>query len=102
MSSEGVQLKVIAHQGVQPIEAPPHVARTQTQVHAHAGRQVDHPRTVSSTIRNVAASTSLPIRSRSPLGRTNSSVESRLAVAAGTVSNRANRTGVLFRNRFRQ
>jgi hypothetical protein len=51
---------------VQPIEAPAHVARVQTQVHAYAGRQVDHPRTASNTIRNVAASTWLPIRSRSP------------------------------------
>jgi len=31
------------------IEAPPHGARTQAQIHANAGRQVNHPRTASNT-----------------------------------------------------
>src|ERR1700688_2234524 len=90
MADKGIQLQVISYQGVKPVKASAHVARVQTQVHAHAGRQVYHPRTTSSTIRNVVATTWLPMRSRSPLLSTSSSADSRLAVAAGKVSSSAN------------
>jgi hypothetical protein len=64
MSGERIQLQMIPHQGVQPVETSPHVTRAQTQIYPHAGWQVHHPRTISNTIRSVAASTSLLIRSR--------------------------------------
>jgi hypothetical protein len=39
-----------------------HVARRETHIHPHAGRQVDHARRASSTMRNVAASTPVLMR----------------------------------------
>jgi len=88
MAGEGIQLEMIAHQRVQPIEAPAHVARAQTQVHAHAGRRVNHGRNASSTSRSVAASTPLAMRSRSPLASSNSS-----GAVLATVFSSANCTG---------
>src|SRR5450631_3484865 len=82
MSGESIQLQMISHQSVQPVETAPHVTRTQTQIHPHAGWQVNHPRTTSSTIRSIAASASLPIRSRSPLVSTSSNAEVVLPVSA--------------------
>src|ERR1700704_4659000 len=102
MSGERVQLQMISHQGVQAVKTPPHVARAQTQIHPHAGRQVNHPRTASRTIRSVAVSTLLPINSRSPFLSNNSRAEAVLPVSAGVVPISANRTVSLFRSRFRQ
>src|SRR6267143_145324 len=73
MAGERIQLEMIPYQRVQAVEASAHIAGAQTQIHAHAGRQVNHRRTASSTRRNVASSTPLPMRSRSPLVRINSS-----------------------------
>ena len=102
MSGESIQLQMISHQSVQPVETAPHVTRAKTQIHPHAGWQVNHPRTISNTIRSVAASTSLPIRNRSPLVSTNSNVEVTLPVSLGLVSSSANCTVSRFRSRFRQ
>jgi hypothetical protein len=63
---------------------------------------VDHPGTTSRTIRSVAASTSLPMRSRSPFLSSSSSAQAVLPVFAGVVLSSANRTASLFRSRFRQ
>lgn len=99
MAGERIQLEMIAHQRMQSVEAAPHVARAQAQVHAHAGRQVHHGRKASNTRRSVAASTPLAIRSRSPLASHNSS-----GAALATVFSSANCTGSLRPkpNRFRQ
>src|ERR1700693_3537635 len=102
MSGEGIQVQMISHQRVQSVKTPAHVARAQTQIHSYAGRQVNHPRTASRTIRKVAPSTSLPIRNRSPLLSTSSSADAVLLAPAGVVSTNANRTVSLFRSRFRQ
>ena len=69
---------------------------------AAAAWHVNHPRTASSTIRNVAASTWWPIRSHCPFFSTSSSAEAVLPVSAGEVSSSANRIGALFRSRFLQ
>jgi hypothetical protein len=54
MAGERIQLEMITRQRMQSVEASPHVARTQAQVHAHAGQQVHHGRNASSTRRSVA------------------------------------------------
>jgi hypothetical protein len=41
MPGEGIQPHHRIHQRMQPIEAPPHIARRGCQVHAHAGRQIN-------------------------------------------------------------
>ena len=87
---------------LQTVETAPHIAGAQAQIHAHAGRQVDHPRTASSTIRSVAASAWLVIRSRSPFLSTNSSAVLPLSVSEDLGCSRANRTGPVSRSRFRQ
>jgi hypothetical protein len=102
MSGEGVQMQMVFYQGVQTVKTTAHVARAQTQIHPHAGRQVNHPRTASRTMRSVAASTSLPIRSRSPFPSTSSSAEAVLPVSIALVSSSANRTEPLVRSRFLQ
>src|SRR5687768_7856641 len=104
MPGEGVQLQVIAHQRVQPVEAAAHVARAQAQIHPHAGRQVHHARNASITIRNVAPSTPERMRNCSPLANTISTS----ALIAGfslldPCSTSAKRTGAaLSRSRLRQ
>jgi len=71
MSGESIQLHHRVHQRVQPVEAPPHIARRGCQVHTHAGRQMDHrgSRNTLSTSHSVAASTPGAIRTRSPVGQ---------------------------------
>jgi hypothetical protein len=102
MSGESIQLKMISHQSVESVETEPHVTRAQTQIHPHTGWQVNHPRTISNTIRNVFASASLPIRNRSPLVSTSSNAEVALPISVGLVSSSANCTESRFCSRFRQ
>jgi hypothetical protein len=59
---------MIPYQGMQPVEAFAHITRSQAQIEAHAGRQVNHFRSASSAVRKTAAFTPMPIRSRSPVG----------------------------------
>src|SRR5207248_9701824 len=73
VSGEGVQSQVLADERVQTIEALAHVARRQAQIHSHAGWQVEHPRSTSSTVRRVVMSTPAPMRNRSPVANTSSS-----------------------------
>src|SRR5438309_9629158 len=58
MAGEGIQLQVVPHQRVEAIETEPHIARTQTQVDAHARGKMDHRRSMSSTRRSVAVGNS--------------------------------------------
>src|SRR5881396_553491 len=44
----------------------------QAQIYPYTGRQVDHARKASSTVRNVVPSTPAPMRSRSPVASTSS------------------------------
>ena len=84
-------------------EALAHVARRQTQIHPHAGWQVDHARKTSSTARKVAVSTPLPMRSRSPVANTSSSTASAVrSCRRAPLSTKANRTGPLSWSRLRQ
>src|ERR1019366_1675718 len=102
MAGEGVHLHYCVHQCVQPVEAPPHVARRGRQVHTHTGRQMNHrgSRNTLSTSRSVAASMPGAIRNRSPEARTTSTA----ATAAGAlrlVSTNANFIGSPAASRFR-
>src|ERR1051325_415214 len=97
MAGKWIQLEMIPHERVQPVEAPPHVAGTQAQIHSYTGRRVNHRLTRSSTRRNVAASTPFRIRSCSPLARISSN-----GAALATVFRRANCTGALFCSFLRQ
>src|SRR3984893_10621088 len=97
MAGKWIQLEMIPHQRVQPVEAPAHVAGTQAQIHSYTGRRVNHRLTTSSTRRNVAASTPFRIRSCSPLARISSN-----GAALATVFRRANCTGALFCSFLRQ
>src|SRR5436190_16787084 len=72
VSGEGIQLQVLAHQGVQAVKALAHIARRQAKIHPYAGRQVDHARKTPRTVRNTAASTPAPMRNRSPVANTSS------------------------------
>src|SRR5512140_2942401 len=73
---EGVQLQVLADQRLQTVEALAHIARRKAEVHPHAGWQVDHLRSASSTVRKVVISTPGPMRNRSPVANTSSSAAS--------------------------
>lgn len=77
------------------------INQAQARIHPHARRRMDHRRTVSSTRRNVAASTPAPIRSRSPLFSTSSSAATASPLAR-FVSRSAKRTVWSLRNRLRQ
>src|SRR5689334_13934013 len=101
MAGEGIQLQVVAHERVEAVETEPHIARTQAQIDAHAGGQVNHRRSVSSTTRSVAASTPVATRRRSPLLSITSRPGTRVAISSLGSSN-VNRTGWLCRSRFRQ
>jgi hypothetical protein len=57
MAGESIQIQVLAHERVQTVEALAHVAQRLSQIHPHAGRQVDHARNASNTARNVAPPT---------------------------------------------
>ncbi len=97
-----IKLQDGVHQRVQPIEAPPHIARRRRQVHPHAGRQVHHrgSRKTLKTTRNAAGSTPGPTRNRSPVA----SMTSTVAVSAhafALVSTSANFTGSSLAKRFR-
>src|SRR5450755_607542 len=102
MPAKRVELHHRVHQRMQPIEAAPHIARRRRQVHAHAGRQMDHrgSRNTLNTSRSVTASMPGAIRSRSPEARTTSTA----ATAAGAlrfVSTSANFIGSPTASRFR-
>src|SRR5436305_855305 len=102
MTGEGIELQMVTNQGVETVEAPPHVARAEAQIHTHTGRQVDHRRMASSTTHKAAASTPLPMRKRSPLFNTSSSATTISALAALEVSSSANRTVSVSCRRLRQ
>ena len=103
VSGEGIQLQVLAHQGVQPVKTLAHVACCQAKIHPHAGRQMDHRRKISRTVCNVAASTPAPMRSRSPVAMTSSRAASVAGSCRATLlSTKAKRTGSFFWSRLRQ
>ena len=96
MSGERIQIEMIPHQRMQPVEASPHVARRQADVDAHTRREVNHARRAARTNCRMAASAPLEIRSRSPPAK----ISSRGAAqsGAGFVSISAKRTGLVDRS----
>src|SRR5215475_5235816 len=103
VSREDIQLQVLADQRLQTVKALAHIARREAEVHPHAGRQVDHPRSTFSTIRNVVMSTPGLMRSRSPVASTSSIIGSAVrSCRRALLSTRANRTGPVPWSRFRQ
>jgi hypothetical protein len=102
MSGEWVKVQMLPHHGVQPIKALAHIACGQAHIHPDAGRQVNHARRVSNTVRSVAASTPAPIRNRSPLVSTSSRLISADGPGNTPLSTNAKRTGACFRSRLRQ
>src|ERR1700730_7207234 len=102
MPRKSVQLQIVPHQRMQTVETLAHITSRQAHIDPYAGRQVDHLRSASSTVRNTVAFTLQPIRSRSPLGSTNSSVYSAPALRFSVpVSTSANRPVSCFGSRFR-
>src|SRR5207248_7467495 len=81
-----IQIQILPRQRMQSVKALAHVAGGQTQIDPHAGWQVDHARSASSTFRNAAGSAPAPIRSRSPVFRINPRTGSIARCPAGPVS----------------
>ncbi len=85
---------MVAYQCMRSVEALARVTGGQAQIDPHAGWQVDHFRSASSTVRNTPVLTPPPIRNRSPVATTNSnqcSADTPSGPAPLSIS--ANRTG---------
>src|SRR3954453_16689433 len=103
MPGEGIQLQMLTHQRMQPIEALAHIARCQAQIYMHTGRQGNHARNAYITVRNIVPPTPELMSNRSPLANTSSRearASSSRCVAPRSTS--AKHTGLVSRSRFRQ